>query len=277
MKGRYYLRKFLREEHLPTKFCPGCGLGIVMNLFLKAVDESGYKELSGKFVFVSGIGCSAWIPSPYFKADSIHVTHGRSIPVATGIKLAKPELKVVVFGGDGDLAGIGLHHLIFAAHRNVELTVIMCNNMTYAMTGGQAAPTTPYGVKTVTTPYGKISKELDISKILVDAGSSYVARWTTAHPIQLKKSFKKALETNGFSFVEVYSQCPTRFGKELNMFKPVEMMEWFKRNSKVLKKGETIENGEMKLVLGEFVERKRPGYCELYYRNILGEELEKWR
>ena len=137
-------RKYLRDMPLP--FCPGCGNLTVMSCFLKAVHELGYKDLR-KFVFCSGIGCAAWIPSPYFKADSIHTAHGRSIPIATGVKLIRPTLNVVVLGGDGDLAGIGISHLIHAARRNLDVTVIMVNNMIYGMTGGQVAPTTPFGAK----------------------------------------------------------------------------------------------------------------------------------
>ncbi len=257
--------KYLRLETLPTPFCAGCGLGIIANCFLKAVEELGFNDLRS-FVFCSGIGCAAWIPSPHFKADSIHVTHGRSIPVAVGVKLVRPELNVVVFGGDGDLAGIGLSHLLHAARRNIEITVIMSNNMVYGMTGGQAATTTPLGIKTNTTPYGNREYCFNLADLLNSAGASYVARWTTAHPIQLKNSIKKALKTNGFSFIEVISQCPTNFGRRIGKAKPAEMLNWFKENSVSVKKWrEEGERETEKFVVGEFIERKKPGFTQMIH------------
>ena len=141
------LSGYLRGVRFP--FCAGCGGTTVATSFLKAVQELGYEDLQ-EFVFCSGIGCASWIPSPHFKADSLHTTHGRSIAVATGVKLMRPDLKVVVFGGDGDLVGIGLNHLIHAARRNLDVTVVLVNNMIYGMTGGQVAATTPLEVKTST-------------------------------------------------------------------------------------------------------------------------------
>ncbi|MFB0514245.1 MAG: thiamine pyrophosphate-dependent enzyme, partial [Candidatus Bathyarchaeia archaeon] len=175
MTEAFTIRKYLRDLTLP--FCAGCGCVTVMNCFLRAVHELGHNDLR-KFVFCSGIGCSAWIPSPYFEADSIHTAHGRSIPVAIGVKLMRPDLNVVVFGGDGDLAGIGLSHLVHAARRNVDVMVVMVNNMIYGMTGGQVAPTTPLGVKTTTTPYGNFDPPIDTTRLIATAGASYAVRWT---------------------------------------------------------------------------------------------------
>lgn len=177
--SKFSIKKYLRPTPLP--FCAGCGAFTVMSAFLGAVNELGYENLD-KFVFCSGIGCSSWIPSPYFLADSVHTLHGRSIPVATGIKLVRPDLNVVVFGGDGDIAGIGLSHLIHAARRNLDVLVIMVNNMIYGMTGGQVAPT---------TPYGNFESPLDSARLAFTAGACYVARWTTAHPNELKEAIKK--------------------------------------------------------------------------------------
>lgn len=262
---KHFSRKYLREEVLPTPFCPGCGLGIIMNCFLKAVEELGYEDLT-KFVFCSGIGCSAWIPSPHFKADSLHVTHGRSIPVALGVKLVRPELNVVVFGGDGDLAGIGLNHLIQAARRNLEITVIMVNNMVYGMTRGQVAPTTPKGVKTTTSPYGNVEYPIDAASLLTAAGSSYVARWTTAHPVQLKNSIKKALTKKGFSFIEVMSQCPTFYGRRVGM-DAIEMLEWFKKNSIHISRAKD-KDVQDKIIIGEFIDIDKPGLAQQIYSLI---------
>ncbi|RLE54107.1 MAG: 2-oxoacid:ferredoxin oxidoreductase subunit beta [Candidatus Methanomethylicota archaeon] len=265
----HFAIKYLRKECLPTPFCPGCGIGIIMNCFFKAVEELGYEDLR-HFVFCSGIGCSAWIPSPHFKADSIHSLHGRSIPVAIGVKLVKPHLKVVVFGGDGDLAGIGLNHLIHAARRNIEITVIMVNNMIYGMTGGQVAPTTPRGVKTTTTPYGSIETPIDAARIVKEAGAVYVARWTTYHVIPLKNSIKKALNKNGFSFIEVVSQCPTAYGRRAGFKSPVEMLKWFRDNSIHTEKAKNMSEEELegKIVIGEFVDREAKGLSEKMHELI---------
>ncbi|MEM2538298.1 MAG: thiamine pyrophosphate-dependent enzyme, partial [Candidatus Methanomethylicia archaeon] len=160
---KHYAIRYIREEVLPSPFCPGCGNGMIINALFKAISELGYEDLKN-FVFCSGIGCAAWIPSPHFKADSIHTLHGRAIPVATGIKIMRPELNVFVISGDGDLAGIGLNHLIHAARRDIGIKVIMVNNMIYGMTGGQVSPTTPKGIKTTTTPFGNPEKPLDVAK-----------------------------------------------------------------------------------------------------------------
>jgi 2-oxoglutarate ferredoxin oxidoreductase subunit beta len=233
----FSIRKYLRNIRLP--FCAGCGNLTIMNCFLRAIHELGYKDPS-KFVFCSGIGCAAWISSPYFKADSIHVTHGRSIPVATGVKFIRPDLNVVVFGGDGDLAGIGLSHLIHAARRNLDIVVIMSNNMIYGMTGGQVAPTTPLKTKTTTTPYGNVERPFDTTRLVVAAGASYAARWTTFHIEQLKVSMKKAITTKGFAFVEAVSQCPTAFGRRVGLKKAPDILRWFKENSVTLQEGEKM-------------------------------------
>jgi 2-oxoglutarate ferredoxin oxidoreductase subunit beta len=257
----FSVKKYLRDLKLP--FCPGCGAFTVMDAFLRAVYELGYEDLS-KFVFCSGIGCSSWIPSPYFMADSIHTLHGRSIPVATGVKLMRPDINVVVFGGDGDIVGIGLSHFIHAARRNLDVLVIMVNNMVYGMTGGQVAPTTPFGAKTTTTPYGSFEYPLDAAKLAVTAGANYVARWTTAHRNELKEAIKKALMLKGFRFIEAVSQCPTAFGRRVGFKNAAEMVRWLKENSIPLEQAEKLNEEDLtaKIVVGEFVQRQRPTLTE---------------
>ena len=259
------VRKYLRDLSLP--FCPGCGNTIVISSFLKAIRNLGYKALR-EFVFCSGIGCAAWIPSPHFEADSIHTTHGRSIPVATGVKLIRPELNVVVFGGDGGLLGIGLSHLIHAARRNLNVTVVLVNNMIYGMTGGQVAPTSPFGSKTTTTPYGSFERPLDAARLLAVAGASYVARWTTLHVKQLVESMGRAITTDGFAFIEVVSQCPTAFGRRVGLKTNRDILRWFKQNSVSIEQAEKMdeENLEGKIVVGEFVRRKLPSLTKNIYK-----------
>lgn len=261
MTEAFTIRKYLRDLTLP--FCAGCGCVTVMNCFLRAVHELGHNDLR-KFVFCSGIGCSAWIPSPYFEADSIHTTHGRSIPVALGVKLMRPDLNVVVFGGDGDLASIGLSHLVHAARRNVDIMVVMVNNMIYGMTGGQVAPTTPLGVRTTTTPYGSFDPPLDTVRLVATAGASYAARWTTMHFGQLKEAMKVAVTTRGFSFIEAVSPCPTAFGKRIGLKDAAETLRWFKENSLPLRQADKMTKKELenKIVIGEFAHRERPTFQE---------------
>jgi len=267
------IRRYLRPD-LTLPFCVGCGCVTVLSSFLRAVQELGHKDLS-KFVFCSGIGCSAWIPSPYLEADSLHTTHGRSIPVATGVKLLRPDLNVVVFGGDGDIAGIGLSHLIHAARRNLDITVVMVNNMIYGMTGGQVAPTTPLWAKTTTTPYGSFEYPLDVTRLVVSAGASYAARWTTAHGEQLKEAMKRAVTTKGFAFIEAASPCPTAFGRRVGFKDVAEMLRWFKENSLPLEQAAKMNEEELakKIVIGEYVSREIPTLTENLYKIL--REAEK--
>lgn len=267
MTEAFSAQKYLRNIKPP--FCAGCGAYTVSNTFLRAVHELGHENLS-KFVFCSGIGCSAWIPSPHFIADSVHTLHGRSIPVATGIKLVHPDVNVVVFGGDGDIVGIGLSHFIHAARRNLDILTIMVNNMVYGMTGGQVAPTTPLKTKTTTTPYGSFEHPLDTAKLATAAGASYVARWTTAHVNEFKESLKKALEMKGFRFIEVVSQCPTAFGRRAGFKDAGEMLRWFKENAITIEQAEkmTDEEASAKIVIGEFALKMRPTLVETVYNTI---------
>lgn len=209
----YYRERYIR--HLPTSFCTGCGNGIILNCFARMVDEL---EIDlDKVLCVSGIGCSAWIPSPHFNSDTLHVTHGRAIAFATGAKVFNNDLTAVVFTGDGDGAGIGGNHLIHAARRNIDITTILVNNLSYAMTGGQLAPTTFFGMRTITSPYGNPENPFDLCKLVKAAGATYVARWSTYHVRELMRSIKDALSNKGFSFIEVLSKCPIRHRRTLNL------------------------------------------------------------
>ena len=196
--------KYLREDRLPHIFCPGCGNGMVMNAFFKALESTDIDF--DNIAMVSGIGCSSRIPG-YVKCDSLHTTHGRALPFATGLKVGNPDLDVIVFTGDGDGASIGGNHLIHAARRNINLTVICVNNNIYGMTGGQISPTSPKGSYATTAPYGSKDVPFNLSELVVAAGASYVARWTSTNPLQLVNSIKKGLNTNGFAFIEVVTQC----------------------------------------------------------------------
>lgn len=251
-------RKHIRPGGLPHFFCSGCGCGQVLNYFLRAVDELGL-DLSS-MVTIGGVGCTARIPI-YLNTDALHGVHGRTLAWATGIKLHQPETPIVVFAGDGDAASIGANHLIQAARRNLDVTVILVNNFNFAMTGGQVAPTTPINATTTTTPYGSAEPPFDVCQLAVAAGATYVSRWNTSHGPQAIKAIKTALSHPGFSLVEIVSQCPTHFGRYvLKSSNPADLVKWIEDNSVMLREADklTAEERAGKFVLGEFVNIKRP-------------------
>ncbi len=249
----------INPDAFPTPFCPGCGHGILMGAILRAVDELEYDMR--QMLFVSGIGCAAWIPSPHFKADTLHTLHGRAIAYATGAKLYNPKLKVMVVSGDGDLSSIGGNHLIHAARRDMDLTVICANNSIYGMTGGQVASTTPQGSFTTTTPQGNLERPFDLCKLAEAAGATYVARHSVATPVLLIRILKKAIEHKGFAFVEVLSPCPTQFGRRNELRTPFAMIQALKRNSVSVEKAKSLDPAELqgKITVGEFVKPESKG------------------
>ncbi len=259
---QHRLLKYLRKEIMPTTFCVGCGGGTVLNAFTHAIDELGIDPR--EIVCVTGIGCSSWIPSPYFHCDTLHTTHGRAVAFAHGVKVMKPEMKVIIIAGDGDLAGIGGNHLIHAARRNIDLTVFLVNNFIYGMTGGQVSPTTPFGIRTTTTPHGNVEHPFKIAELVAAAGGVYVARWTTYHPFQLMESMQNAIRTRGFSFIEIMSQCPVSYGKNCGLSDAVAALHYFKDTSIHIDdaRGMTEEELEDKIVIGKLASRKRSEFTE---------------
>ncbi|MHA1732016.1 MAG: thiamine pyrophosphate-dependent enzyme [Promethearchaeota archaeon] len=273
--------KYLRGDLLPTIFCPGCGVGTVLNVTLRAIDELGCPIED--YVFVSGIGCSSRIVG-YIDADTVHTTHGRAIPFATGIKLTNPRLKVIVFSGDGDLVGIGGNHFIHAIRRNIDLTVIVLNNFIYGMTGGQLSPTTPGGAASTSFPYGNPENAMNIAGLATIAGAPYVARWTTNDPVRAKNSIKKATRKKGLGVVEVLSPCPTNYGRRNALPRATDFFKWFEERTFKLSTadspaegksgpGEACEdplsftmNSTGKIPVGEFSDTERPEYCDQYWR-----------
>jgi 2-oxoglutarate ferredoxin oxidoreductase subunit beta len=256
------LAKYIRPSAKTTANCPGCGNGILTQSILRAIEELGLTL--DDFVFVSGIGCAAWIPSPSFFADVLHTTHGRPIAFGIGVKAALPGKRVMVISGDGDLTAIGGNHLIHAARRNIAMTVFCVNNGIYGMTGGQVAPTTPLGLTTVTTPFGNVENPFDICELVKGAGASFVARWTTYHPRQIVRTAKKAIQKKGFAFVEVLSQCPVEFGRKTGMGTAVQMLEWYKKQSVTVTRAKDMSPEELrdKIVVGELVDIEKPELME---------------
>ena len=255
---------FFRRERWPHIFCPGCGIGMVLNALWKAFEET--EQEPEKWAFVSGIGCTARAPA-YMRVDSLHTLHGRAIAFATGLKLGNPELNVMVFSGDGDIASIGGNHLIHAARRNMDLKVIMINNGIYGMTGGQYSPLSGVGVMATTTPYGNIDHEFDIVEMARAAGASFVARTTTYHAKQATDLIRQAIIHEGFSVVEILSQCPTQFGRRNKGGSAAEMMETYKTNTTPIGSKAKKENPDL-IERGIFVQKDMPEYCNEYDKII---------
>ena len=217
--------QYFRQDHLPHLWCPGCGNGIAMKAIAQAVEKKGLSQ--DNTVIVSGIGCSSRA-SGYMDFDTLHTAHGRAIPFATGIKLANPDLHVIVITGDGDCTAIGGNHFIHGCRRNVDLTVIMFNNNISGMTGGQASPTTPIGAKATTAPYGSVDRTFDACKLAEAAGATYVARSTAFHVQHMANMIAEGIDNDGFSFIEAMVQCPTAFGRKNRMGSPADMLKWMR-------------------------------------------------
>jgi 2-oxoglutarate ferredoxin oxidoreductase subunit beta len=261
--ARNPVEPFLRMDRMPHIWCPACGIGTTVNCFTRALEES--KANLDKVAIVSGIGCTGRVAG-YANLDSFHTTHGRAIPFATGLKLANPELQVVVYSGDGDLFAIGGNHFIHAARRNMDLKVICVNNLTYAMTGGQTAPTTPGQVISATSPYGVFEPAFNLVQLAEAAGAAYVARWTTYHVKQLARSMGEILKKKGFCFIEVLSPCPTLYQRRNKMGDGLDAMKFYKQMSKTRNGASTADAALTKageILVGKFVDRDRPDYCEL--------------
>ncbi len=266
------LDKYLRMSKLPHIWCPGCGHGIITQAIVRAIDELGLD--TDKTVVVSGIGCSGRAPG-YLHFDTLHTTHGRAIAFATGIKMAKPELNVIVITGDGDGAAIGGNHLIHAARRNLDLTVICFNNYIYGMTSGQYSPLTPQGSYATTSPYGMLENPFDLCNLVIGAGGTFAARSTTFHARQLTNIIKDAISHKGFAFVDALSQCPTYYGRRNKQGTPLAMMNWFRDHSVPVRTWEKLggEERKDKFPVGVLTQTSAPELTAVYQELI--EKLQK--
>ncbi len=259
---------FLRMDRMPHIWCPGCGIGTTVNCFTRALIDS--KVDLRNVALVSGIGCTGRVAG-YVKLDSFHTTHGRAIPFATGMKLANPKLNVIVYAGDGDLFAIGGNHLIHAARRNVDIKVICVNNLIYAMTGGQTAPTTPNNVITATAPYGSFDPAFNLPALVEAAGAVYVARWTTFHVRQIAKSMQEMFAKKGFGFIEILSPCPTLYQRRNKLGDGLDTMKYYKEKSKIRNgapTGECALSKQGEIIVGKFVDREKPDYIELMRQHL---------
>jgi 2-oxoglutarate ferredoxin oxidoreductase subunit beta len=274
------VEEYLRMERMPHIWCPGCGIGTTVNCFAHALETSGL-DLN-KVAVVSGIGCTGRVAG-YVNLDSFHTTHGRAIPFATGLKLANPELKVIVYSGDGDLTAIGGNHFIHAARRNVDMTVILINNFIYGMTGGQVAPTTPLTATASTTPYGNFEQPFNLPYLAESSGAVYVARWTSYHVRHVTKAMKEAIAKRGFSFIEILAPCPTLYSRRNKLGDGLDQMIYYKDNSEIRHGADTKSIGldfQGKIIVGKFVDKERPTYLDAmndYYQKRLGDKYTVYK
>jgi 2-oxoglutarate ferredoxin oxidoreductase subunit beta len=235
----------------------------MLGSLIRAIDRIGYEK--DEIVLVSGIGCSGRLPV-YVDFNTLHTTHGRALTFATGVKLAKPNLKVIVVMGDGDAVAIGGNHFIHAARRNIDLTAIILNNSIYGMTGGQYSPTTPYGRISTTTVYSNIEQSFKISELAVTAGAVFVGRGTVYHAKLLDSLMEKAFLKKGFSVVEVIAHCHTQYGRQNRLGSAVEMMEWQRDHALSVEKAATMKPEELqdKILIGVLVDKELPVYQDEY-------------
>jgi len=265
LHNRELLGEYIVGRNLPTIWCPGCGIGTVVGSLMRSIHDLGIPR--EELMMSVGIGCSGFA-SRYVNFDAVHTTHGRAIAVATGVKLAKPNLRVITLTGDGDCLAIGGNHFIHAARRNTDMTVILFNNSIYGMTGGQYSPTTPKGSRSSTSPYGMVEGTFDACELARVSGATFVARSTTYHVRQLEKLISEAIEHPGFAVVEVLTQCPSQFGRMNKRGTASDMMlEFKKRCVRVDTKGETdsLKTDDDRIAIGLlYKDSERPEYTAEY-------------
>ena len=258
------IKKYIRERFFPHLWCPGCGHGTILNSILHAVDELQVPQSS--LSMVSGIGCSARI-SGYCDFHTMHTMHGRALACATGLKLAKPSLNVIVPMGDGDATAIGGNHFIHACRRNIDLTIIVMNNRIYGMTGGQYSPLSGEGTLATTAPYKSIDPAFNIIDLALGAGATFVARTTTYNVKECISYIKKGMQHKGVSVIEIMSQCPTYFGRKNKIGGAIELMQYYRDNTAPLGSKKIEENPNL-IPRGIFRDEIRPEYCEEYAKLV---------
>ena len=256
--------EYLRTDKMPTLWCWGCGDGVILKSVIRAIEKIGWNM--DDVCVVSGIGCSGRFSS-YINCNTVHTTHGRTLPYATGIKLANPDKKVIVVGGDGDGLAIGGNHTIHASRRNIDLNYIIINNFIYGLTNSQTSPTTPQGMWTVTMSRGNIDPTFDACKLVEAAGASFIARETMLDPKKLERVLVKGFEHKGFSFIEVFSNCHVNLGRKNKMATAMANLEWIDSISMAKAKFDKLEPEEQKGIFPTGIlkhDTEAMEYCEAY-------------
>jgi 2-oxoglutarate ferredoxin oxidoreductase subunit beta len=259
------LQNLRKNKRFPTIWCSGCGIGIVMGSLIRAVESLGLEN--DQVALVAGIGCTARMPV-YMDYNTLHTTHGRALAFATGLKIARPDMKVIAIMGDGDALAIGGNHFIHAARRNIGITALVVNNSIYGMTGGQYSPTTPLDMRATTAPYGNVEPPFPVCELAAAAGASFVARSTVYHVLELDNHLAQAISNDGFSLVEAISYCHTTFGRINKLGSATDMMRAVKDNS-ISKSaydrlGDEQRGSNTKVVRGVLHKRNRPEYTKVY-------------
>lgn len=265
----------LRVERIPHIWCPGCGIGTVFSSLMASIRKSDM-DLD-QIAVVSGIGCTGRLAG-YIRLDSYHTTHGRAIPFATGLKLAKPDTKIIIASGDGDLFAIGGNHFIHAARRNMDMTVICVNNLNYGMTGGQQAPSTPFGAKTTTTVYGSPEEPFNFCALAAACGAVYVARWTALHIRLLTNALTEAMQKKGFTFLEVLAPCPAAFARRNRMGTALDTLKFYHDRAVIrhdIDPKDAVLDFENQIVVGKFVDIERPTFFD-NYQTLCRRQLPEW-
>jgi 2-oxoglutarate ferredoxin oxidoreductase subunit beta len=259
------LQNLRKNKKFPTIWCSGCGIGVVMGSLIRAIESLGLDN--DQVALVAGIGCTARMPV-YMDYNTLHTTHGRALAFATGLKIARPEMKVIAIMGDGDALAIGGNHFIHAARRNIGITALVVNNSIYGMTGGQHSPTTPLDMRATTAPYGNVEPPFPICDLAAAAGATYIARSTVYHPLELDKYLAQAISNEGFSLVEAVSYCHTTYGRINKLGAAVDMMRTLKENSiskaAYERLGEEERRSNTKIVRGVLHTKTRPEYTKVY-------------
>jgi 2-oxoglutarate ferredoxin oxidoreductase subunit beta len=266
------VKDYLRERFFPHMWCAGCGHGTILNNLIRAIETLGMSK--NEIVMVSGIGCSSRITG-YVDFHTLHTLHGRALAFATGVKLSKPELNVIVAMGDGDALAIGGNHFIHAARRNIDMTALVMNNRIYGMTGGQYSPLSGYGALATTAPYSNIDQGFDVVSLATAAGATFVARTTSYHVKEISDLIRRAIIHDGFSVVEIFTQCPTYFGRKNKLGGASEMLNLFKDNTTPIGSKQKSANPDL-IERGIFVqEEDRPEYCREYDKIIERAQMKK--
>lgn len=262
--------QYLRLDKMPTLWCWGCGDGIILKAFIRAIDQLGLKQ--DDVCIVSGIGCSGRFSS-YVDFNTIHTTHGRTIPFATGVKLMNPDKHVICVAGDGDALAIGGNHTIHGARRNIDITLIIINNFIYGLTNSQTSPTTPQGMWTVSQKSGNIDPTFDACALGIAAGATFVARETVLEPKKLEKLFVKAIEHRGFSFLDILSNCHINLGRKNQMQSAMENFEWIDKVTMSKMKYDALDPEEQLNILPTGILHQNEDareYCDMYYEEVIG-------